>query len=216
MNEIIAQVVERQFPASVRDEMWEIDYWQRLFDWERATFVAYPSWWSGGLIRDPLLDPSDFLNASWAKLYLPIRLGMERAALRWIFGKSANVPLVPEVERSFDEVIADIEKYREKELGAAGELEEFTETCQSVKDLHKCLAAWEEFMPTDGTHTEIVLGTTSAADAITAKEVSDAAELRAAILKGQSKSSQLADKAESLMTEAASVEVHIGSPTDQN
>jgi hypothetical protein len=40
----------------VRDDVWEIAYWQRLFDWERASFVAYPGWWSGGETRNPILD----------------------------------------------------------------------------------------------------------------------------------------------------------------
>ena len=80
----MSQVIERNFPASVRDERWEIDYWQRIFDWERASYDAYPSWWSRSSPRDPELDPSDFVNASWAELYLPVRPGLELAALRWI------------------------------------------------------------------------------------------------------------------------------------
>jgi hypothetical protein len=215
VNEMIAQLIERLFPASVRDEMWEIDYWQRLFDWERATYVAYPSWWSGGTVRDPLLDPSDFLNASWSKLYLPIKVGMEKAALRWIFGKSVNVPLPAAVESRFDAVVADLEKYRAEQLGAAGELEDLKEPCQHIKDLHRCIARWEELMPTDGTHIEIVQGKTSVADAITTKELSDAEALRVAILAKQAKSGELADKAKTLMTDAATVQVNIGDPTDQ-
>lgn len=72
---------------AVRYELWEIDFWQRVFDWEPASFVAYPSWWSGGDAREPELDPSDFLNASWAKLYIP-----SEPAQRWTrSAKSAAV-----------------------------------------------------------------------------------------------------------------------------
>ena len=122
INEMISQVVEQHFPPSVRDECWEVDYWQRLFDWERASFATYPTWWSSVQARNPLLDPSDFINASWAKLYLPVRLGMERLALRWIFGKAVAIPLAKEVERRFDDVIEDLRKFRGNVLGAPEEL----------------------------------------------------------------------------------------------
>lgn len=111
VNEMVSQIIEQDFPASVRDELWEIDYWQRLCDWERASFVAYPSWWSDGETRNPTLDPSNFLNAIWAKLYLPVRVGMEQLALRWIYGKSLARPLAKELEIRFEEVIEDLKKF---------------------------------------------------------------------------------------------------------
>jgi hypothetical protein len=40
VNEIIAQIIQRDFYASMRDNPWEIEHWQRLFEWERASFRA--------------------------------------------------------------------------------------------------------------------------------------------------------------------------------
>jgi hypothetical protein len=210
VNEMISQLIEQHFPTRVRDECWEIDYWQRIFDWERASFVAYPSWWSAAETRNPVLDPSDFINASWAKLYLPVRVGMERLALRWIFGKAVVVPLASEVENRFDVIVNDLRTFRQKVLGAPEEVVELTEACQEAKESFYCLAKWSELMPTDGTHVEIVQGLTSAADPITAQEVKDAAELRAALLESEKRSAKLKDKAYDQMTQPATVGVEIG------
>jgi hypothetical protein len=209
INEMVSQVIELYFPASVRDECWEIDFWQRLFDWERAAFVAYPGWWSSGDARDPLLDPSDFINASWAKLYLPVKVGMERLALRWIFGKSLAVPLAPEVESRFDTLIKDLSKFRLDVLGAVDEVTELTNECQEAPEKYRCLATWDELMPTDGTHVEVVQGITTAADVITDQEIADAAGLREAVLESKKRAAKLKDKAYDQMTEPATIKVRV-------
>jgi hypothetical protein len=213
LNEMVSQIVEQNFPADVRDECWEIDLWQKIFDWERATFMAYPGWWSSGESRDPLLDPSDFVNASWAKLYLPVRPGMEKLALRWIFGKALEQPLDAPIEARFDEIVADLRKYRTNVLGTPDEAAELTTECQEWEEKALCIAKWTDLMPTDGTHVEVVQGVTSAVDAITAKEIADAAELRTALLESEKRSAQLKDKALVHMTEPATVGVRIGMGT---
>ncbi|MET3699408.1 hypothetical protein SAMN05877753_11147 [Bacillus oleivorans] len=209
VNEMVSQVIEKYFPAGVRDEIWEIDYWQRLFDWERASFVAYPSWWSGGETRKPTVDPSDFINASWAKLYLPIRVGMEHHALRWIFGKSLAVPLSKEEEAKFDEVVNQLNKFRSEVIGSVDEVAHLSEEGQEAPEPYRSLATWYELMPTDGTHIEVMQGATSAADAITSKEIEDASELRKAVLEGEKLSNQLKDKAHKEMHKPSS-SVHVG------
>jgi len=210
VNEMVSQIIEQHFPASVRDECWEIDYWQRLFDWERASFIAYPSWWSSGETRNPVLDPSDFINASWAKLYLPVKVGMESLALRWIFGKTLAVPLSREVESRFDALVDDLRTFRSDVLGAIDEVAELTEECQEAPEKYRCLATWNELMPTDGTHIEVIQGVTNAADAITGQEIADAAGLREALLEGEKQSAKLKDKAYDQMTQPATIKVHVG------
>lgn len=209
VNEMVSQVIDQYFPAGVRDELWEIDYWQRLFDWERASFVAYPSWWSGGDTRNPTVDPSDFINASWAKLYLPIRVGMEHHALRWIFGKSLAVPLSKVEEVKFDEVVNQLNTFRSNVIGSTDEVAQLTEEGQEAPELFRSLATWYELMPTDGTHIEVMLGATSAADAITTKEIEDSSELRKAVLESEKLSNQLKDKAHKEMNKPSS-SVHVG------
>jgi hypothetical protein len=108
------------FPPNVRNEAWEIDLWQKLFDWERAGYVTYPGWWSDSALRDPMRDPSDFINASWARLYLPVRVGMERLALRWIFGQTTRADNASETR--FDAIEANLKKYRNDHFGDETEM----------------------------------------------------------------------------------------------
>lgn len=211
VNEMVSQIIDQHFPASVRDECWEIDYWQRIFDWERASFTAYPGWWSSGEPREPVLDPSDFLNASWAKLYLPVRAGLERSALRWIFGKAVAARLSPEIEARFDDVVEDLRRFRGNMIGAPDEVPELSRKCEPVLDKVHCMATWTELMPTDGTHVEVVQGMTSAADAVTGKEIDDARKLRKALLANERQTARLKDRAYDRMTQAAEIKVHLGS-----
>ena len=209
VNEMISQIVEEEFDKAVRDEIWEVEYWQRLFDWERASFVTYPSWWSADPAPDPTLDPSDYLNASWAKLYLPVRPGMERSALRWIFGKSVAKPMDAKAEKAFDGVISDLEKFRKDNVGSVDEKPELKAACQAVKDEFLCMAKWYELMPTDGTHCEVVHSTSTAADADTRREIDDAAKLRKAINESEKRSAAIKDKAVEKMTSAAKLDVRV-------
>lgn len=195
VNEMVSQIIEQHFPPGVRDEEWEVEYWQRLFDWERASVVTYPSWWSSGAARDALSDPSDFMNASWAKLYLPVRVGMEVHALRWIHGKAVARPLSAPIEARFAEIVDDLRKFRADVIGAADEVAELERPCQRAPEPFACLAEWSELMPTDGTHVEVVQGLTSGADAATAAAIEDAGKLR--------------DKAVERMTEAAHIKVRV-------
>ncbi|MCZ7434835.1 hypothetical protein O7598_00330 [Micromonospora sp. WMMC241] len=210
VNEMVSQIVDTHFPASVRDEAWEIDFWHRVFDWERASFVTYPGWWSGGDARAPERDPDDFLNASWAKLYLPVRAGMELAALRWIFGKAVATRLSGEVERILADFVDELAAFRTDHLGTADEMPELTTECQEVPEKVYCLAKWSELMPTDGTHLEVVQGATTAADAVTSREITDAEALRAALLDGEVQTNRLRTKAYDQFTEPADVDIHLG------
>jgi hypothetical protein len=211
VNEMVSQIIGQHFPASMRDECWEIDYWQRIFDWERASFVAYPSWWSTGQARQPELDPSDFINASWAKVYLPVRAGMELLALRWIFGKAVAGKLRPDIEKRFQELVEDLRKFRGDTVGQPDEVPELKSECQETPQKVYCLATWSELMPTDGTHIEVVQGATNAADTVTKQEITDAEAMRQALLASEQQDGKLKDRAYDHMTEPADVEVHIGS-----
>ncbi len=215
VNEMVSQLVERYFKPSKRQipyEAWEIDYWQRLFDWERASYATYPQWWSGHPARDPLRDPADFINASWAKLYLPVRVGLEKAALRWIFSWAAAAQVDPAVAKRLDEVVAQVTDFRREVLGAADEVGALAAPCAKVEEPFACLAEWTELMPTDGTHVEVVLGATSAADEATAAETASAAALRGARLENEKAIARLRDKALERMSDAATIRVHVDVP----
>ena len=209
VSEILSHIIQTEFPPAVRDECWEIDLWQKVFDWERAGFALYPAWWSDLPVQDPLLDANDFLNASWARLYLPVRVGMERVALRWIYGKSVVRALEAELESVFDGIEADLAKYRTEAFGDPKELPELTAECVEVPDKFYCLGKWTELMPTDGTHIEVVQAFSSAADEVTVKEEKDADRLRDAIIASEKQDVKLKKQAGGNITGAPSVEVHI-------
>jgi hypothetical protein len=205
--EMVSQIIKRSFPAMVRDEGWEIDLWQKLFDWERANYVAYPSWWSDAPMRDPTLDPSEFVNASWARLYLPVRVGMERLALRWMHAQTTR-KLRPAVEAQFDAIEADLKAYRNERFG--DEMETMSTDADGVfQEQFDTLATWTDLMPTDGTHIEVVQAFSMAADELTLRESEEASKLRQAVLAGHQDDAKLKSKAIDQMSEPASVDVTI-------
>jgi hypothetical protein len=161
-------------------------------------------------LRDPTRDPSDFINASWATLYLPVRIGMEKQALRWVFDKTLSKILHPNLEKRLDAIVADLKEYRKKVLGAEEEISLSDEPCHPAPENFRCLAEWTEVMPTDGTHIEVVLGATSAADDVTAAELKSAEALRAALVETEKGNAQLKAKAQGLMKEPAKVMITIG------
>ena len=209
LTEMINRIIQQLFPPAFRDECWEIDLWQKLFDWERASYTVYPSWWSDLLMRDPTKESTHFFNASWAKLYLPVRVGMERLALRWIFGKTVENKLEAEIENQFDEIEKDIKKYRKTMFGSSSEIIELDKECKDFEEKFDCIAKWQDLMPTDGTHLEVIQSITSAADQFSKNEADDANELRNAMVEGQKQDIELKKKAIGQMTSAAKTDVHI-------
>jgi hypothetical protein len=212
VTEMINQITRGIFPPSVRDELWEIDFWQKLFDWEQAAQVAYPGWWADGALRDPTREPNDFVNASWAKLYLPVRPGMERLALRWIFGKRIGTPLDGDREGAFDRLLEDLGEYRRTRFGDDQEISIHDGECPTIHDVSECIAQWVDLMPTDGTHIEVIQGATSAADDTTAREADDEAARREALLEDLTAGTELKKAAGQQISEPADVRIRIGIP----
>lgn len=215
ITEMINQIIQKIFPPSVRDECWEIDLWQKIFDWERASYVVYPSWWSDLPMRDPTKEPTNFFNASWARLYLPVRIGMERLALRWIFGKAVETSLAKEVEDQFDKIDKDLKAKRVEWFGSDREINLSTDTkCAELEEEFLCLARWTEVMPTDGTHIEVIQSMTSTVDDNTEKDLIDTSNLRKVLLDSEKQNLELKKKALSMITEPASVQVMVKTDTE--
>ena len=197
-SELMSRIITHFFPPALRDECWEIDYWQQLFDWEAASYRLYPAWWSSSTLRNWTKDPSDFVNASWAKLYVPVKVGMEREALRWIVGKTVVQQADDAAEQEFDRLARELRDYRREHFGHASETK-ITQprregACPELKEKYICLAHWEDDMPTDGVHVEVVLGATSAMDPDTEIEVKAANELREAEIKARKAETKLIEK----------------------
>jgi hypothetical protein len=178
-HEVVSAIVQL-FPTQYRDELVEIDFWEDVFDWKNAGLRLYPSWWSSSELRDPNAAPNDFVNASWARLYLPIRPGAEARALRWIYDRKMSGKGSQATETLIATIEAELEQYRRNRFGSPNELQvgTATEGCPPVTEQFVCLGRWEETLPTDGTHLEVMQATSSAADDYVRKQMADADRLR--------------------------------------
>ena len=182
ISELVSALVAQMFPVASRDECWELDLWQTLFDWDSASYTLYPAWWTSPVLREPTMDPVHFLNASWAKVYIPVRVGSERLALRWILGGVVEQQLDPSVEAVIKAVADDLASFRTQHFGGPTEshLSRDDTDCPDHDEAFMCLGRWRELVPADGTHVEIVQSATSGQDPISAREAGDAARRTAA------------------------------------
>ncbi|MCA3227576.1 MAG: hypothetical protein ING40_00850 [Burkholderiales bacterium] len=151
-----------------RDTGPEVELWNQLFDFENAGMLLYPSWWSDDAPRDPLAGPDAFINASWARLFLPIRIGRESQALRWLLNGSlvAGAPNSA-IERAITQRVDDIAAYRLQNFGGPQEVSSTPvppAQCPRVTAPTVCLGQWTELLPTDGTHLEVLQAKSTAAD----------------------------------------------------
>ncbi len=177
-----AELVDRiikTLPELETDEPWELEAWSQMFEWDRAAWLLYPGSWVRDSERDWTRPSADFLNASWAKVFVPVRPGLEHTALRWMIGRILTAPPSSDVEDAFERIENELSDFRlqafgdqtETKLGADGTYEEHVIE----------LGSWEEVLPTDGTHAEVIQGMSSAVDSRDEAELSDLAQLRAIV-----------------------------------
>jgi hypothetical protein len=200
-RELMDQIARRTFRGAMSDEPWEISFWSQVFDWERAGVALYPSWWSDQPSRDYLRGPNNFLNASWAMLYLPARPGFERLALRWIIAKVRDQALDGETEKVITGLVDDLKAFRAANFGSAEEAS-LSAADGAVSEKFLTLGRWEEALPTDGTHMEIVQSMTSAVDAEGQERLRVAAQLLANRLTTEQQDVELKKKTLALSTPA--------------
>ncbi len=169
-QELMRRFINAMFPADARDEIAELDVWEQVFDWELAAARTYSGTWNGdGSLRDPARPAGDFVNASWARLFLPVRTGYEDIALRWIFLRSQQGTGPAGIEGLVRKVLKELTDWRSTHLGGPQEVELVPGggSCPEVVQKHVCLGTWAEDVPTDGVHTEVTLAGTTAADLFT-------------------------------------------------
>lgn len=209
IQELINAIISSHFPASSRDECWELELWQQLFDWDNASFRLFPSWWSDLPIRDSTKPPNDFINASFAKIYVPVKVGMETLALRWIFLQKLTPGKTP-FENGLRTLQLQIEEFRKRYLGDVDETH-ITDVngVQVAEEKFIPLAKWTELLPTDGTHLEVVQGATTALDVMSEGEAKALTDLRAAQLLSHKEDTELKRAAVAQITEPATVKISI-------
>jgi|GEM_PF-2492609 len=170
VQEVMGALIEQAFPnPSSRDEPWELDLWQRLFDFDHVSIRFYPSWWNGRVLRDPDAGANSFMNASWARVYVPIRPNAEQAALRWLLARTLSNSGSHKIEVMIQKVVDALRTYRLTHFGSEDEMQlgdprQPLEHCPTFIRPSRCLGQWTELIPTDGTHLEVLQATTSGAD----------------------------------------------------
>lgn len=210
------------FPPSERDEGFEVEMWNKVFDFSATAFQYYPSWWSNRERRNPEKAPDAFENASWMRVFLPIRPGFEPQAMALLIERRVHTPVKdPLKAAAVEKVLQELEAARTTYFGGNSEIQVVAGTpCPTATRPYICLAHWDELLPTDGTHLEVVQAMTTAMDDTSAQSMNDAHALMTARVASQSSEGDLTTSVRDAVVGAATaptVDVHIGvgtRPTD--
>ncbi len=207
--ELIPAVVRSYFDPTVRDDSWEVELWHRVFDFASGGYSLYPGTWDDKALPFPERGAADFLNASWARLFLPIRPGYELVALRFIYGGVLDQPLDPEREAQFQQLLEELEAYRTVRFGAPTGAPGVDLTTKALNEKYEVVARWTETLPTDGTHVEAVISATTGFDAQTEQVVADEKALRDAIVKEHLSDESLKSKALEVFGKAGTTSINV-------
>lgn len=209
-------LIAKLFPQQdMRDSGFEVEMWNKIFDFEATAFQYYPAWWSNRERRRPDKPADAFENASWMRVFLPIRPGFEQQALNLVLDlRVFSTTLDPVKAAAINNVLTDLGKARNTYFGGIDEVQLVPGTpCPEARRPYVCLAHWDELLPTDGTHLEVVQAKTTALDDTSDQSVADAHQLMTARIGSQQSEGDLTttvkDKV-SAATTAPDVDVHIG------
>jgi hypothetical protein len=196
MQEVIGALL-RSLPGLPRD-VHEADFLEDVFDWKEADIRLYAGWWSGHELRDPSRPADNFINAAWARLYLPIKVSAEGPALRWIYDRVTSGSGSVSTEALITSIMSDLNDYRITNFGSADEIVVGTPSvdCPQVTRPYLCLGQWDDVIPTDGTHLEVMQATSTAADDYSRSLLDDSAALRAQQIERGIRENALRQKAE--------------------
>jgi hypothetical protein len=182
LAETLREVIADDIPSSLRSSVTDLELWRSLFDWDGAGMTLFPGWW-GESLPDPESSVDSFVNAVAARLYLPIRPGLEAAASELVAQAVAAQGGAQISSAAIEALIAEVEEFRQAELGGPEELLLGTageEGCPQVQDKYICMGTWTELLPTEGTHLEVVQASTDAADDLNQVRVEEDAKMRQA------------------------------------
>jgi hypothetical protein len=207
--ELIPAVVRSYFDAEVRDDSWEVEHWHRVFDFDTGGYSLYPGTWNDTPLPFPERGAADFVNASWARLFLPIRPGFELLALRFIYGGVIDEPLDPDREAQFAQVLDELNQYRVDHFGSEAGTPTVEPQSGALQERFEVVATWTETLPTDGTHVESVLSATMALDTVTEQALSDEGTLREAVIKDHLGDEKLKSKALELFGKAGTTSINV-------
>lgn len=180
LAETLRQAISSDIPTGLRSSLEDLELWRSLFDWDGAGLALFAGWW-GDALPDPESSSDAFVNALAARLYLPIRPGLERVATELVAQAVAGEGGAQLSASDVEGLIEEVDRLRERELGGVQELElgePDREGCAPLKDKYVCLGTWTEVLPTEGTHLEVVQASTAATDELNSARVADDAAMR--------------------------------------
>jgi hypothetical protein len=147
---------------------------QQAFEWENLSFELRAPWWSPNTEIDGLQSlQTNFTNASWAKVYVPIRPDFEEEALSWLLSIGAipySIEWLDDFEYYLHDMRANLQPAFERNYEpTAGDAIEIDNPCDieltqhgQVEWKHKfeqepgflVLDRWIADIPTDGVDYE--------------------------------------------------------------
>jgi len=158
--ELMHAVVTQYIAPAYRDSGKDIELWQRLIDFDNIGFELYPAWWRTEEPPDPQLPANHFINASWARVYLPVASDADRPAFlekmflnRLFEAASLNTADA----RVFNSLVGKFT------TGLVEAQKKFMSADNWKKDKPVAVGdPWSVLVPTDGTHCEIVQSASNA------------------------------------------------------
>lgn len=147
LTELMRRILQTEIGKDLRDECHEVVQWHEIFDWEGMSYRLYPAWWDDG--NKTVSERVNFLNASWAQLYIPVTRGCEEVATQLLLGPLAKYA---DAKQLYEEITM----FRAANFADGAVIE---------------MGRWFELMPTDGTYVEPVLGKCDGCDEILREEI---------------------------------------------
>ena len=159
--ELIAAVVRQYIDLMPGREAADIDLWSRIIDFDNVSYQLYPGWWRGGRLPYPDRSAEDFLNVELARVFLPVREGYEERFFERLYDPSRLSGMSANAYKSLvKNFVGDLRKEQKKYRDKNGAL------------VWKPLGpVWTDHVPTNGTHVEAELSATTAADAVTERQI---------------------------------------------
>lgn len=215
VSAVFQLLIAHLFPPEAYDQGFEIEMWNKIFNFEQAAFQYYPSWWSTQERRNPAKPPDSFENASWMRVFLPMRPGFEEQALNLIIGRRVYTkPTDPLIANAIANVLTDLAKARNDYFGGTDEIKIIPGTpCPEIQTPYICLGKWNDLLPTDGTHLEVVQAKTTAVDDTNEQSLNDAHTMMTTRISNQQSEGALTASVKDrvdISTESPDVDIKIG------
>lgn len=95
-SELMRRIISEFFLDPAQCDCDLVSELELIFEWENLSYRLSAPWWRASTQVNGLQSlRTSFLNASWARVYIPIRPGYEERAITWLMSVGA-IPRVPD------------------------------------------------------------------------------------------------------------------------